>query len=43
MGIGFAISCSIVEAHNGELLAANNPGFGATFSLLLKESGASRG
>jgi PAS domain S-box-containing protein len=43
MGIGLAISHSIVEAHDGELWAEKNHGAGATFSLLLKGSGPSKG
>jgi signal transduction histidine kinase len=42
MGIRLAVSRSIVEAHDGQLWAVNNPWFGATFSLLLKGSGASQ-
>jgi len=35
MGIGLAVSRSIVEAHNGELWAENNSSVGATFTLTL--------
>jgi signal transduction histidine kinase len=40
MGIGLAISRSIIEAHDGQLWAENNPDFGAKFSLLLRSSDA---
>jgi C4-dicarboxylate-specific signal transduction histidine kinase len=35
MGIGLAVSLSIVESHEGQLSAENNPDFGARFTLKL--------
>ena len=34
-GIGLAVSRSIVEAHDGQRWAENNPNFGARFTLKL--------
>jgi PAS domain S-box-containing protein len=35
MGIGLAVSRSIIEAHEGRLSASNNERYGATFSVVL--------
>ena len=35
MGIGLAVSRSIIEAHDGQLWAENNPDYGARFSVKL--------
>jgi signal transduction histidine kinase len=35
MGIGLAVSRSIIQAHDGQLWAENNPGYGAKFSIRL--------
>jgi PAS domain S-box-containing protein len=35
MGIGLAVSRSIIEAHDGQLWAENNPDYGAKFSISL--------
>ena len=35
MGIGLAVSRSIMEAHEGQLRAENNPDFGAKFTLTM--------
>jgi hypothetical protein len=35
MGIGLAVSRSIIQAHDGQLWAENNPDYGADFSIRL--------
>jgi signal transduction histidine kinase len=35
MGIGLTVSRSIIEAHDGQLWAENNPDVGAKFSVKL--------
>jgi PAS domain S-box-containing protein len=42
MGIGLAVSRSIIEAHDGQLWAENNPDYGAKFSVKLPCGGARR-
>jgi two-component system, LuxR family, sensor kinase FixL len=39
MGMGLAISRTIIAAHGGELWAENNDGRGATFRFTLKTAG----
>jgi signal transduction histidine kinase len=40
MGIGLAVSRSIVEAHEGQLRAENNLEFGAALTLILPVANA---
>jgi C4-dicarboxylate-specific signal transduction histidine kinase len=42
MGIGLAVSRSIIEAHDGQLWAENNPDYGAKFSVKLPVAGVRR-
>ena len=39
MGMGLAISRTIIEAHNGKIGAENNAGKGATFRFTLPADG----
>ncbi len=39
MGIGLAVSRSIIEAHDGQLWAENNPDYGAKFIVKLPSAG----
>ena len=39
MGMGLAISRTIIEAHNGKIVAENNAGKGATFRFTLPANG----
>ena len=42
MGISLAVSRSIIEGHDGQLWAENNPDYGAKFSIKLPVAGAAR-
>jgi signal transduction histidine kinase len=42
MGIGLAVSRSIIEAHDGQLWAEHNPDYGAKFIVNLPFGGACR-
>jgi len=39
MGMGLAISRTIIEAHGGKISAENNPDRGATFTFTLPANG----
>jgi len=43
MGIGLAVSRSIIEAHDGQLWAENNPDYGAKFIVKLPSAGRRMG